>query len=580
MPTRSHLVVLPARGAVRRVALEAQVTRIGSSPEAEVHLPDPDLAAVHARIEVRDDHHVLVREALPLLVNGLRAKTHVLRAGDLIVMGKCAVGYRAGDAASDAQELAGGPARPASDAIARVLRRLVGFAARVHRRGSAGELAGHLLDDLVALTGATRATLTRIPTEGDPVRMATATRGPASAMDVALSQTLGDHLRQRREAILVQSTATDPIVAGAASLVGAAHSAIAVPVEIDGRLVGALYVSAGAFALGLDDVAVIEGYATLAAALIDQQRHTEALEERLTELGETPADASPLIGASAPMRALRERVLRLGRSSEPILVVGAEGTGKGLVAAELHRQSANAGGPLVTVACGGVPEARFASELAAGDEGAPARAGLLASAAGGSLFFDEVADLAPSSQALLLRLVEEVASSASPPRLLFASSRSLDAEVEAGRFRRDLFLRIGLVAIALPTLRERGDDVLLLAEHFLRDHARHAKVSLRVGDDAVAALRSAPLAGNVRELEGRIRRAVLLAEGGAVGAADLGLPAPSRTDEEILRPLTMARDEFLRAYVRRVVDRLGGNRTAAAEALLVTPRTIYRYLEE
>jgi len=590
-----HLVVLPAGGPVSTVALGDAPVRVGSSPECEVHLADPDLAPVHARLEPREGGWVLSREALPLLVNGLRAKDQLLAAHDLVVLGKNAIAFRPGP-----------PPAPRGERASRAepTRRLAAFAERVLRGDEPGALAEALVTDVVALTGASRGTLARFAADDDPVRVATATSGSFSGGEVALSRTLLARMRVEDKAILVASTAADPSLAGAESLHGGPpQAAIAAPITHEGRVLGAVYVSGRAGTLGAADVELVESYANVAVGLLEAERKVSDLAERLTTMGsDPPDDEGLLLGSSTPMRELRRTIAKAAASSAPVLLSGETGTGKELAARELHKKSPRARGPFVAVNCGAIPPELLASELFGHKRGAfthaqQDRLGYFRAADGGTLFLDEIGEMPLAQQVALLRALQEgrvtpVGAEASVPvdvRLVCATNRALEAEVAAGRFRQDLFFRVAVLRVTLPPLRDRGADVLRLANVFLRAAARaRGAPELRFSDDALAALTRARWEGNVRELEGAVQGAAAMVEGGVVSARDLGLAhdlglaqgAAPAAERGPVRPLSMARDEFLRAYVREVVERFGGNRTAAAEALVVTPRTVFKYLEE
>jgi DNA-binding NtrC family response regulator len=172
-------------------------------------------------------------------------------------------------------------------------------------------------------------------------------------------------------------------------------------------------------------------------------------------------------------------------------------------------------------------------------------------------------------------------------RVVCATNRNLQDEVQAGRFRQDLYFRLAVVEVKLPALRDRPGDVIRLSQYFLRRSTKEANLPgspvLSFGDDALVAMQRARWEGNVRELEASIRRAVLMVEGTVIGAKELGLTLPttgSMPPAPLVRPLSMARDEFLREYVRQVVARFGGNRTAAADALMVSARTVFKYMDE
>ncbi len=309
------------------------------------------------------------------------------------------------------------------------------------------------------------------------------------------------------------------------------------------------------------------------------------LENRLLRRAGTPH----LIAESAAMRPVLDLIARVGPSEANVLITGEHGTGKELVACILHAASPRAAQPMVTVNVGGLSEGVFESELFGHERGAftgarTERVGRFELADGGTLFLDEVANVPTAQQAKLLRVLqtgefERVGSSRTrrvTVRLLSATNADLAAEVAAGRFREDLLFRLNTVEIALPPLRERGEDIPLLAASFLERHARRYRKNLAGFDpDAMEMLRSHPWPGNVRELDHAVERAVLLSRGDAVSAADLGLrPAEGGGG---LDHLTL--DEVERELIRRALRRHDGNVSDAAKALGLSRSALYRRLE-
>src|SRR5579862_9437865 len=252
------------------------------------------------------------------------------------------------------------------------------------------------------------------------------------------------------------------------------------------------------------------------------------------------ADSLPtLIAESAAMRPVLELIARVGPSDANVLVTGEHGTGKEVIAKTLYALSPRASKPLVTVNAGGLSEGIFESELFGHVKGAFTdakmdRVGRFELAEGGTLFLDEIANVPMNLQAKLLRVLEtgemeRVGSSKTrrvDVRILAATNADVNAEVAAGRFRQDLLFRLNTIEIALPALRERREDIPLLANHFLRAYAQRYRKTL-TGFDAAAmqALHEHMWPGNVRELDHAIERAVLLAQGNQVRASDLGLRA-------------------------------------------------------
>jgi DNA-binding NtrC family response regulator len=332
-------------------------------------------------------------------------------------------------------------------------------------------------------------------------------------------------------------------------------------------------------------LATVRTQVDLAGAL----RRGERLEA--AHRAERESGRGALIAESTAMRPILEAVSRIGPSDANVLLTGENGTGKGTVAERLHAASARAARPLVVVNVGGLSEGVFESELFGHVKGAftDARAdriGRFEMADGGTLFLDEIANLSLGLQAKLLRVVESgefepVGSSRTrrvDVRLLSATNADPDAEVAAGRFRQDLLFRLNTIEIHLPPLRERREDVLPLADHFLRQHRlRYRKALEGFDESALEALRGHGWPGNVRELDHVVERAVLMAPGPRVRAADLGL---RRASDGAPRIEEMSLEEVERWLIRKTLAREGGSVNRTAEALGLSRSALYRRLQK
>jgi DNA-binding NtrC family response regulator len=325
-----------------------------------------------------------------------------------------------------------------------------------------------------------------------------------------------------------------------------------------------------------------------------------------------------VVGRSEAMLQVYKTAARVALTDATVLVVGESGTGKELVARAIHGASHRAGGPFIAVDCGAIAEGVLESELFGHARGSftgatGARRGLFEEASGGTLFLDEIGDIGQRIQGQLLRVVQEgeirrVGESTAikvDARVVAATNKDLSAEVKSGRFREDLFYRLNVVTIRLPPLRERREDVPLLAEHFAARHAgaRGANITTDAGD----ALLSYDWPGNVRELENAVARALALNPGGTILPEDLPdsvrevwrkarpegarpepaaaaprpvlspAPAPQQPDPILVGHPTL--DELNRRYAVRVLREMGGNKTRAAEALGIDRKTLSRLLE-
>jgi two-component system, NtrC family, response regulator AtoC len=337
----------------------------------------------------------------------------------------------------------------------------------------------------------------------------------------------------------------------------------------------------------------------LALALERAVEH-RLLREEVKRLRRAASDAPAfegLLGTSPAMQTVYDFLERVAHSDASVVITGETGTGKELVARALHRRGRRNAGAFVAINCATVPEALLESELFGHLRGAftdarESRTGLFVQANGGTLFLDEIAELPLALQQKLLRALQERAvrplgADAEVPfdvRLVAATNQDLEAAVEAGRLREDLYFRINVVHVDLPPLRARGDDVLLLAQHFLQRHA--AKENRRVQGIALAAaerLMAYGWPGNVRELENCIERAVALARYEQIVVDDL--PEKIRRYRHQRLAVTsgarelVSLDDAERQHILQVLDAVEGNRKRCAEVLGIDRKTLQRKLE-
>jgi DNA-binding NtrC family response regulator len=307
------------------------------------------------------------------------------------------------------------------------------------------------------------------------------------------------------------------------------------------------------------------------------------------------------------MRALLGRAEQLARAEASVLIAGESGTGKEVLARHIHAASKRARGPFVALNCAALPEALLESELFGHERGAfsgavAARKGKFEQAERGTLLLDEIGEMELRLQSKLLRAIQErevdKLGGTQPVkvdvRILAATNRDLQAEVRAGRFREDLYFRLNVVQLRIPPLRERGKDILPLAEHFAERYSAANGLPLRpLSPAASSRLLAHPWPGNVRELENAMHRAVLLAQGREIGldAIELGAPLPEAvsaaaapisapTAHPIAALVGRRMEEVERELILETLGRCLGNRTRAAEILGISIRTLRNKLAE
>ncbi|HKZ81745.1 MAG TPA: sigma-54 dependent transcriptional regulator [Pyrinomonadaceae bacterium] len=329
------------------------------------------------------------------------------------------------------------------------------------------------------------------------------------------------------------------------------------------------------------------------SAALRRGRQLEAENLALRVSAEGGVKPVHVIAESAAMKAVMNLVARIGPADANVLITGENGTGKEVVARILHSMSTRSTKPMISVNAGALAEGVFESELFGHVRGAftdarTDRVGRFELADGGTLFLDEIANVPLNLQAKLLRVLEtgefeRVGSSKTHKvnaRVLSATNADLTAEVAQGGFRQDLLFRLNTVEIPIPPLRERREDILPLAEHFLEQHcARYRRTLDGFSSSARDALMQHSWPGNVRELDHIVERAVLMAGGGVVTAFDLGLQ-PGREPGVASRIDEMSLEEVERLLIKKALARFGGNANRAAEALGLSRSALYRRLQK
>ncbi len=307
-----------------------------------------------------------------------------------------------------------------------------------------------------------------------------------------------------------------------------------------------------------------------------------------------------MVGESYAMAKLREQVAMAAPTNGRVLIFGENGTGKELVARSIHQLSRRRAGPFVEVNCAAIPEELIESELFGHVRGAftgavADRRGKFEAAHGGTIFLDEIADMSLKTQAKVLRVLQEQVMEAVgassrirvDARVLTATNKDLTAEIRAGRFREDLYFRLNVVPIFVPPLRDRQEDIQLLAEHFMamlaREYGRRPKT---FGADAVIALRQYAWPGNVRELHNVVERLMIMVPGDRISSRELsfldqgltpGSDVPTAAPRPaVAEPLHEARDRFERDYIRRALSVQQGNISRTADLLGIERSNLYR----
>ncbi|MCB9595744.1 MAG: sigma 54-interacting transcriptional regulator [Sandaracinaceae bacterium] len=588
---------IKAEGRPQIFAVYKKITSIGRAGGNDVSIRDADLADYHAQVVFDGKEFTLaeVDRHGELRINGKKKRRGKLLHGDRLTVGDVELQFSIFDetVGLDDDDDDVGPDREAELAG---LRKLHEFSERLMSSESLDVQLAALMDAIIEVTHAKKGFLILLE-DGQP-RVTIARNLNQQDLPDAVAH-LSDSILQKviaaRRPLIVSDALHDTQFKSAESVMNLQlASVMCAPLIAQGTLLGLLYVgNDDVRALfeesSLDVLTIFAGQASLIlqnALLLDELKSDrDALVEQLgtRKFGD-------IIGSCTPLMEVFVKVDKVAATNINVLVTGETGTGKELIAREIHRRSPRVDAPFVVVNCGAIPENLMESELFGHVRGAftgavATRNGRFQAADGGTLFLDEIGEMPVALQVKLLRALQEkivvkVGDTKPEPvdiRVVAATNRDLEEEIQKGNFREDLFYRLNVVNLHLPALRERGDDVVLLAKFLLNKYTEEFNSKVKgFTPNALIALKKYDWPGNVRQLENRIKKAIVLCDKTLVGPEDLDLFPEALSP---IQSLAQAREDFQRRYILEVLERNNGNRTKTARDLGVDPRTIFRYLE-
>lgn len=579
----SELIVISGSLSGNRYALGPGESELGRAPDADIPLSEPGTAWRHCsfvpeagRFRIKD-----LKTANGTYVNGMRITTHGLEDGDQISVGDTVLVYR--DVA-----LAESAASPRITLLRACTLMFLFRSLATSTNAVQGELLeSHIRSLLAELAPFEAATVLLAATEEELRARAEereATSPPPPAPGSPLVQT------GQMATLTARALSDGPVVESHASC-------IAVPVYAAGTARGIIVARFHPRQSGLLDnhLEILSAVSTLAAVALENVREVQALKNENAILQQRlTADDFGIVGKSPSMRRLLQLVERVARQDTTVLILGESGTGKELIAQAVHRASPRRGKPFVAINCAAITETLLESELFGHEKGAftgavAQKKGKLEVAEGGTVFLDEIGELAPALQAKLLRVLqqrefERVGGTKTMPldvRIVAATNRDLNAEARKGRFREDLYHRLNVVALHMPPLRERPEDIPLLAEHFLRKSARRIGRDMAgITSEAERLLIRYAWPGNVRELENAMERGVVLSDTESLTPDDLpesiSQTVPALPELKSSYGATVGdarRDAILRAW-----DEAQGDYKGAAALLGIHPNSLLRLI--
>lgn len=574
--------------------LNRRLTSIGPHQANHVVIKGTTDADTYAQIHLDKGRYVIsiLSRKVDLTINGRRVKKQVLEHGDQLCLEGHRLEFNLWKSATKMSSVT-----PERVDLVGAYQKLAGFCARLSQEVEIEALLNTLMDQVIEISGANKGFL--LVRDGDQLLIQSARNIQQETLDATkaeLSDSIMSTVLRTKAPLIVSDALNDTIFKASASVMNLKLcSVICAPLLVRGEIYGIIYLGndnvVNLFTQqSLDTLSIFSSQAALLLSHLiaqDQLRRDNAhLRAQLTE-----NRYGDLIGASPQMRTVFERIEKIAPTNVNVLVLGETGTGKELVAREIHRRSDRADGPFIPINCGALPENLMESEIFGHKKGAFTGAiadkkGVFEAAEGGTLFLDEIGDMSPKLQVKLLRAIQDRTITRvgdTHPisvniRLLTATHVDLQAAIKEGLFREDLFYRINVVGISLPPLREREDDVVRIAEYLLKKYAEEfGRKSVRLSQDAVRSLLKHAWSGNIRELENRLRKGVLLAESTTLSPLDLELDPESQSESIV--PLAAAKESFQREYIDKILALNNYNRTKTARDLEVDPRTIFRHLE-
>jgi transcriptional regulator with GAF, ATPase, and Fis domain len=575
-------------------SLRKSLTTVGSGRTNDIILD-------HASVE---DSHAIIRfdgasfEIQPsdrkceVRVNGKKKKKETLSHGDTVALGDVELEFSMFAGEAPASE-PGGISEEELDSY----RTLHEFSQKLLADYELGVLLENLLDSVVDITSADKGFLILLEDDSFEIKVArNVDRENITDAVAHVSDSIIQKVIDSKEPLIVSDALNHEEFNSSQSVINLNLSSVmCVPLVDRGNLLGLIYVGNENIAnlfeqRHLELLTVFAAQASLivsnAIMVRDLQLDRKMLSEKLSEM-----QFGSIIGACDAMKEIFRTVEKVAPTTVNVLVTGETGTGKELIAHEIHHRSNRSDGPFVTINCGAIPENLLESELFGHVKGAftgasQTRKGKFQAAHGGTIFLDEIGEMPLNLQVKLLRVLQEhtvtkVGATDSEKvdiRVIAATNRNLQEAVKEGEFREDLFYRLNVVLLELPPLRKRGNDVVLIAKYLINEICEDMGLPHKeLGQDAIAALQKYAWPGNIRQLENRLKKAVVLADGSMLTPDDLDLPPEVL---EPIMPLSEAKERFAIRYVMEALERNQGNRTQTARELDVDPRTIFRYLEK
>jgi Nif-specific regulatory protein len=487
---------------------------------------------------------------------------------------------------------------PATSRVARNLNALLKISRIVHAIRDLNDLQGQLLDLIFEIAPAGRGAILLADKDGQQFNsMFARMREPGQGPLVKVSRTIARQVLEQGIAILGTDVPSHSDLREVESLaMSEVRSLLCVPLTVFQRIIGCIYLDSDSLNSRLNDehLQLVTAIAGISAVALDNARRLQWLEQENERLTVEISQERSLVGEGARMKEVYQFLKRVAPTESTVLIEGESGTGKELAARALHRNSPRASKPFVAINCSAIPESLLESDLFGHERGAftgaaSQKKGRLQMAEEGVVFLDEIGELAPALQVKLLRVLQErefervggTHTIKLDIRLIAATNRNLEQAVREGKFRQDLYYRLAVLKITMPTLRDRREDIPMLVRHFVQKHAKRCKVKPRpISREALSCLVNYDWPGNVRELENAIERALVLGSSEMILPEDLPEsllerdPAPEMTEAKY----HAAVKELKKQLILDAVEQTQGSYAEAARILGVHPNYLHRLI--
>jgi len=487
---------------------------------------------------------------------------------------------------------------PASSRVARNLNALLKISRIVHAIRDLGDLQGQLLDLIFEVVPAGRGAILLADSESQQFNSLFArTRQPGQTQLVKVSRTVARQVLEQGIAMLGSDVASDDDLREVESLAASqVRSLLCVPLTVFQRVIGCIYLDSDSLSSRLHEehLQLVTAIAGISAVALENARRLQWLEQENERLTVEISQERSLVGEGARMKEVYQFLKRVAPTDSTVLIEGESGTGKELAARALHRNSARASKPFVAINCAAIPETLLESDLFGYERGAftgaaAQKKGRLEVADEGVVFLDEIGELAPTLQVKLLRVLQErefERVGGTHPikvdiRLIAATNCNLEQAVRDGKFRQDLYYRLAVLRITMPTLRDRREDIPMLVRHFVQKYAKRCKVKPRpISREALACLVNYDWPGNVRELENAIERALVLGSSDMILPEDLpeSLLERNPPPEMVEAKYHAAVKELKKQLILEAVGQTHGSYADAARILGVHPNYLHRLI--